>query len=245
MKKNSKINKLKVLKFILIITLALIFLFVLIFGLGGYNYYNKAVSKISLSEKVKQIQSDENFVKYEDLSTDLINATIAVEDHRFRDHGAIDIIALGRAIFSNIKAGAAVEGGSTITQQVAKNLYFMSDIYNRDRKIAELILSYHLEKSYSKEEIFELYVNTIYYGNGYYGIKAASNGYFNKEPEDLTLSEATLLAGVPNAPSVYAPTVNMELCKSRQSKVISSMVKYKYISQDQANDIVLGANFIE
>ncbi|MBP3707380.1 MAG: transglycosylase domain-containing protein [Clostridia bacterium] len=245
MKKNNKIDKLKVLKFILITMLALIFLFVLIFGLGGYNYYNKSISQIPLSEKVQQVQSDKNFVKYEDLSPDLINATIAVEDHRFREHGSIDIIALGRAIFSNIKASAAVEGGSTITQQVAKNLYFMSDIYNRDRKIAELILSYHLEKNYSKEEIFELYVNTIYYGNGYYGIKAAANGYFNKDPKDLTLSESTLLAGVPNAPSVYAPTVNMELCKSRQSKVINSMVKYKYISQDQANDIVLGANFKE
>lgn len=245
MKKNNKTNKLNVLKFMLIIILALIFLFVLIFGLGGYNYYNKAISKIPLSEKVKEVQSDENFVKYDDLSPDLINATIAVEDHRFREHGALDIISLGRAIFSNIKAGEAVEGGSTITQQVAKNLYFMSDMYNRDRKIAELILSYHLEKNYSKEEIFELYVNTIYYGNGYYGIKDAANGYFNKDPKDLTLSEATLLAGVPNAPSAYAPTVNMELCKSRQSKVINSMVKYKYISQDQANDIVLGANFKE
>lgn len=243
MKKNNKIDKLKALKFVFIIMLSLIFLFVLIFGLGGYNYYNKSISKVPLSEKVQQIQSDKNFVKYEDLSPDLINATIAVEDHRFREHGSIDIISLGRAMFSNIKAGAAVEGGSTITQQVAKNLYFMSDIYNRDRKIAELILSYHLEKNYSKEEIFELYVNTIYYGNGYYGIKAAANGYFNKEPKDLTLSESTLLAGVPNAPSVYAPTVNMDLCKSRQSKVISSMVKYGYLTQEQADEIPLGANF--
>lgn len=241
--KKRKINKFKVLRSIILVILLVTFFYGLIFALGGYNYYNQAISQEPLDTKVIAIQGNENFIKYEDLSPDLVNATIAVEDHRFRDHGSIDVVALGRAIFSNIKAGGAVEGGSTITQQVAKNLYFMSDLYNRDRKVAELILSYHLEKNYSKEEIFELYVNTIYYGNGYYGIKAAANGYFNKEPKDLSLSEATLLAGVPNAPSVYAPTVNMDLCKSRQSKVISSMVKYNYINQDQADKIVLGANF--
>ena len=225
----------------------IIFVVILVIGtitfLSGYNYYNKAVSEISLSEKVKQIQSKENFVKYSDLPDDLINATIAVEDHRYRDHGSIDFVAIARAIYSNIKSGKAVEGGSTITQQVAKNLYFMSDMYNKDRKIAELILSYHLENNYSKEQIFELYVNTIYYGNGCYGIKSASTKYFNKEPKDLNLSECTLLAGVPNAPSVYAPTVNLDLCKSRQSKVISCMVKYNYLTQDEAEKIVLGANF--
>ena len=186
------------------------------------------------------IRASENFVKYSDLPDDLINATIAVEDHRFRNHGAIDFIAIARAISSNLKAGNAVEGGSTITQQVAKNLYFMEEKDNFSRKSAELILSYHLEKNYSKEEIFELYVNTIYYGNGYYGIKEAANGYYNKDPKDLTLAECTLLAGIPNAPSVYAPTVNMELCKSRQSKVISSMVKYGYLTQEEANKIELG-----
>ena len=119
----------------------------------------------------------------------------------------------------------------------------MSDKYNRDRKIAELIMSSNLEKKYSKQEIFELYVNTIYYGNGYYGIRAASKGYFKKEPKDLTLSECTLLAGVPNAPSVYAPTANLDLCKNRQQKVIRSMVKYNYLTQEQADAITLGAGF--
>ena len=211
--------------------------------MGGYNYYNKAVSQISLEDKVKEVQYDENFVKYDDLPKNLIDATVAVEDHRFWEHGSVDIVSIGRAIFSNIKAGEAKEGGSTITQQVSKNLYFMEDKYNRDRKIAELIMSSKLESNYSKEQIFELYVNTIYYGNGYYGIKAAANGYFHKEPKDLTLSECTLLAGVPNAPSVYAPTANLELCKNRQAKVIRSMVKYNYLTQDEADKIALGANF--
>lgn len=230
----------KLIKKIILFIIIAIFLFFGIIWLQGYNLYNSAISQISLSEKVSEIQNDENFVSISELPDDLVNATIAVEDHRFREHGAIDIISIGRAISSNLKAKDMVEGGSTITQQVAKNLYFMTEKDNVSRKIAELILSYHLEKNYSKDEIFELYVNTIYYGNGYYGIKEASNGYLNKVPKDLTLDEATMLAGIPNAPSVYAPTVNMDLCKNRQAKVIRSMVKYGYITQEQADSIKLG-----
>ena len=226
-------------KFLLFILITILIILALI-GLQGYNLYNSAISQVSLSDKVNEIRNNENFVKYSDLPDDLVNATIAVEDHRFRDHGAIDIVSIGRAIFSNIKAQNLVEGGSTITQQVAKNLYFMENTDDISRKVAELIMSYHLEKNYSKEDIFELYVNTIYYGNGYYGIKDASNGYLKKEPKDLTLDESTMLAGIPNAPSVYAPTVNMDLCKKRQAKVIRSMVKYGYISQDEADKIKLG-----
>ena len=233
----------KLLKKIIIITIVVIALAITVLGLGGYNYYNKAVSQKHLNVKVAEVQADENFVKYADLPKDLIDATIAVEDHRFWEHGSVDIVSIGRALFSNLKAGEAVEGGSTITQQVSKNLYFMNDKYNRDRKIAELIMSSKLEKNYSKEQIFELYVNTIYYGNGYYGIKAAAKGYFNKEPKDLSLAECTLLAGVPNAPSKYAPTVNLELCKNRQAKVIRSMVKYNYLTQAEADKIELGAGF--
>ena len=226
-------------KFLLFILITILIILALI-GLQGYNLYNSAISQVSLSDKVNEIRNNENFVKYSDLPDDLVNATIAVEDHRFRDHGAIDIVSIGRAIFSNIKAQNLVEGGSTITQQVAKNLYFMENTDDISRKVAELIMSYHLEKNYSKEDIFELYVNTIYYGNGYYGIKDASNGYLKKEPKDLTLDESTMLAGIPNAPSVYAPTANMDLCKKRQAKVIRSMVKYGYISQDEADKIKLG-----
>ena len=230
----------KLIKKILIFVLIIIFIILASIGLQGYNLYNKAISKVSLADKVSEIRNDENFVMFSDLPDNLVNATIAVEDHRFKEHGSIDLISIGRAITANIKAKDAVEGGSTITQQVAKNLYFMTEKEDISRKSAELILSYYLEKNYSKEEIFELYVNTIYYGNGYYGIKEASNGYLNKEPKDLTLDEATMLAGIPNAPSVYAPTANMDLCKKRQAKVIRSMVKYGYITQDEADKIKLG-----
>ena len=163
----------KLIKKILIFVLIIIFIILASIGLQGYNLYNKAISKVSLADKVSEIRNDENFVMFSDLPDNLVNATIAVEDHRFEEHGSIDLISIGRAITANIKAKDAVEGGSTITQQVAKNLYFMTEKEDISRKSAELILSYYLEKNYSKEDIFELYVNTIYYGNGYYGIKEA------------------------------------------------------------------------
>lgn len=228
------------LKKLLLLLLTLAIIFVIYFLMCGYPLYKKAIKEKPLANKVSEIRSNENFVSYNDLPKNLVDATVAVEDHRFWNHGAIDPLGIARAMFSNIKAKEAVEGGSSITQQVAKNLYFMEEKENFNRKSAELIMSYEIDKTYSKEEIIELYVNTIYYGNGYYGIRSASKGYFNKEPKDLTLDECTLLAGVPNAPSVYAPTANMDLCISRQKKVIQDMVKHGYITQDQADKIKLG-----
>ena len=117
----------KLIKKILIFVLIIIFIILASIGLQGYNLYNKAISKVSLADKVSEIRNDENFVKFSDLPDNLVNATIAVEDHRFKEHGSIDLISLGRAITANIKAKDAVEGGRTITQQVAKNLYFMTE----------------------------------------------------------------------------------------------------------------------
>lgn len=227
----------KVIKRILIIILLIIIFIVAGFVYKGHELYKQALEKISISDKVAEIKSDENYTKLEDMSEFYKDAVIAVEDRRFYEHGAIDPIALARAIYSNIKAKELREGGSTITQQVAKNLYFISEETVVRRKIAEMFMAIELENKYSKEDILELYINTIYFGEGYYGIKQASNGYLNKEPKDMNLAEATMMAGVPNAPSVYAPTINTELCKQRQNKVISSMVEYEYISQEQADSI--------
>lgn len=136
-----------------------------------------------------------------------------------------------------------LEGGSTITQQVANNLYFIEEDVNPIlRKVAEIFVAFDLEKQYSKNEILELYINTIYFGDGYYGVKEACNGYLNKDPKDMTLYDATMLAGIPNAPSVYAPTVNPDLTRSRQEKVIQSMVKYGYLSQEEADKLILNDN---
>lgn len=219
----------------------LIIIVVIIVGsiivLNGKKMYEDAISEISLSDKVEQIRADSNFVKFDDLPKHYINAVIAVEDNRYTEHGAIDIIAIGRAIWTNITNFELREGGSTITQQVAKNLFFISESDAATRKVAEIFVAFDLEKNYSKGEIFELYVNTIYFGDGYYGIKEACNGYLNIEPSEMTLYDCTMMAGIPNAPSVYAPTVNPELTRSRQKKVISDMVEHGYLSQGEVDKL--------
>ena len=228
----------KFLKKLFLFILIVVLLIGSVIFLNGYKLYKNTIQNLSLSDKIKEIKSEDSYVSIKDVPDYYINAIIAVEDHRFRDHGAIDIISIGRAIVSNIKAKDFNEGGSTITQQVAKNLYFITEDDVISRKIAEILVGIDLEKNYSKDDILEFYINTIYFGEGYYGIKEASNGYYDKEPKDLTLYEATLLAGVPNAPSVYAPTVNPDLAKSRQEKVISSMIEHGYLSKEEANNIL-------
>lgn len=205
----------------------------------GHKLYKDALNIISLSEKIDNIKSDESYVNLSNLPVDYKNAVISVEDHRFYKHGPIDVIAIARAIVSNIRNGEFLEGGSTITQQVAKNLYFIStDSNSIYRKIAEIFMAYDLEENYEKDEILEFYINTIYFGDGYYGIEEACNGYLNKKAKDMSLYESTMMAGIPNAPSVYAPTANIDLTLSRQRKVISTMVENEYISQETANELL-------
>ena len=129
-----------------------------------------------------------------------------------------------------------MEGGSTITQQLAKNMYFGQD-KDLTRKVAEVFVAMELERDYSKEEIFELYVNAIYFGDGYYDVASASRGYFGKEPEEMSDYECTLLAGIPNAPSVYAPTKNPELAAKRQLKVLERMEVCGYFSTEEAETV--------
>ena len=228
----------KFIKKLLLIILVIVIIVGSIIFLNGYKLYKTTLDNLSLSDKIAQIKNDENYVYISDVPDYYTNAIIAVEDHRFKNHGAIDIIAILRATVSNIQAKEFNEGGSTITQQVAKNLYFISEDDVISRKIAEALVAFDLEKNYSKDNILEFYINTIYFGEGYYGIKEASNGYYKKEPKDMNLDEATMLAGVPNAPSVYAPTINPDLAKSRQNKVIRSMVEYGYLSQEEANKVL-------
>lgn len=227
----------KFFKKIILIVLLIVFIVGTIIILNGYKLYKTATSEISLSDKIAEIKSVDTYVTIADVPEYYKKAVIAVEDHRFEKHSGIDIISIGRAIVSNIQSKKLVEGGSTITQQVAKNLYFITEDDVISRKIAEIFVAIGLEKKYTKNDILEFYINTIYFGEGYYGIREASNGYYKKEPKDLTLYEATMLAGVPNAPSVYAPTVNPTLAKSRQGKVIHSMVEYGYLSEEEASKI--------
>lgn len=210
-----------------------------IFVFNGYQMYKDALDTISLSDKVAQVQKDDTYLNLEELPADYKNAVVSVEDRRYYNHGAIDIIGITRALVTNIKNMEFLEGGSTITQQVAKNLYFISTEENAAlRKVAEIFMAYDLEKNYDKDIILELYVNTIYFGDGYYGIQEACQGYLNKDAKDMTLFESTMMAGIPNAPSAYAPTVNLELTFSRQGKVISTMVENEYISQEEADKLI-------
>ena len=227
----------KIAKKILLFILIAIILVLTVFCIIGYSTYSSALKDEPLLTKIDSITSKDNFVKFSDLAEDYRNAVIAVEDHRFYDHGPVDFIAIARALYVNLTNWELREGGSTITQQVAKNVIFSQE-ETFTRKLGEIFAAYDLEKNYSKNEIFELYVNTAYFGDGYYGIYEASYGYYNKAPKDLNLDEASMLAGVPNAPSVYAPTVNPVLAKQRQQHVIKKMLEYGYISNEQANCIL-------
>lgn len=227
----------KILKRIIICIILIILFAVGIVTYKGYTIYKQALNEISVKDKVAEIQSQENYTKIEDLPEFYLNAVIAVEDHRFYDHGAIDIISIGRAVWTNIKSFELREGGSTITQQLAKNIYFTQE-KTALRKIAEIFMAFEIEKNCDKDEILELYVNTSYFGDGYYCVKEAANGYFDKEPIDMTEYESSMLAGIPNAPSVYAPTKNPDLAKQRQNQVLDRMVKYEYITEEEKQNIL-------
>ncbi len=228
----------KFIKFFLKIIIILIVVVGGIMTYQGYNMYKEAITKTSISKKIEEIkQEKEHYTKYEELPQDYINAIVAVEDRRFFEHNGIDMISILRAIGKDIKEMKLVEGGSTITQQLAKNTYFTQK-KEITRKIAEIFMAFEYEKNCTKEEIFELYVNTMYFGDGYYSVYDASQGYFNKEVKDMDLYECTLLAGIPNAPSVYSPTKNPELAKERQEQVLNKMVKYKYLKQEKADELI-------
>ena len=228
----------KILRNVLIIILAIILIVGLTLYIAGDNMYKNALAGSTLEDVIEEIQSDPNYIEYEDLPQNYINAVIAVEDHRFREHGAIDLVAIARAIYVNISTFSLREGGSTITQQVAKNIFYITEDNPVVRKSAEVLTAFDLENTYTKNDILELYVNTIYFGDGYYGIEEACQGYLNKDATEMTLADCTMMAGIPNAPSVYAPTANPDLTRDRQEKVISSMVEYNYLSETDADSLI-------
>lgn len=198
----------------------------------GYGLYKNAVQEESLEETVAEIRRQENFTSLEEMPETYVQAVVSVEDHRFYDHFGLDLIAIGRAVVNDIKAGRYVEGGSTITQQLAKNLYFSQE-KTMSRKAAEVFLALEIEQKYTKDEILELYVNSIYFGDGYYSVGEASEGYFGKPASEMNDYECTLLAGVPNAPSKYTPSKNLALAEKRQQKVISRMEACGYITEEE------------
>lgn len=204
----------------------------------GYIEYKNALQAKPLDICMEEIFQKENFVPSEDIPYIYKEALIAVEDHRFYRHPGVDILATGRALVHDIQAGGFVEGGSTITQQLAKNLYFTQE-KTITRKISEVFMALKIESEYMKDEILDLYINSIYYGDGYYSLKEAAEGYFNKEPAEMNNYECTLLVGVPNAPAVYAPTISIEMALKRQEQVLDTMVKRGIIEEKDKKVILV------
>lgn len=192
---------------------------------GQYYIYDGS------DELVYQGSSTSKWVDLEDINYNLINAVISIEDKNFYEHHGFDYLRIAKAMYLNIKNGKITQGASTISQQYVKNIYLDFDS-TWSRKIEEAFLTLELEVHYSKDEILEGYLNTINYGQGNFGIANASRYYFNKEPIDLTLEEALILAGIPNSPANYNPVANYELSIKRAKLVGQSMVQNGYITQD-------------
>jgi len=168
------------------------------------------------------------------MSPNLIKAVVSVEDQRFYEHSGVDAVRVAAAVVRNFEEGRRAEGGSTITQQLARQSFLSRDKTYR-RKLKEVILAAYIEKMYSKDEILELYLNKVYLGGGFYGVEAASRGYFGKPASDLGIPEAALLAGLIQLPSAYAPSVNLDRAVARRTVVLQAMLSARAIDQPTAD----------
>lgn len=211
----------KLIKKIVILTLVII---LILMGFGYYEY-KKTIEQNPITETIEAVQSRSNYTQYDEVTSTFLDAIVAIEDHRFYRHGGLDLISLTRALITNFINGSIEQGGSTITQQLAKNL-FLDYKQTLERKLQEMFIAYELEQRYTKEEILELYVNVIYYGDGNVGIYDASVNYFDTLPSQLTFDQATLLAGLPQAPSYYALSNNPEAARMRQDQVIHALSSF-------------------
>lgn len=227
----------------------------LVVAVGGtYFYLSENLPRISSLEDyrppvISTVFSDDNrkiaefykerrvVIPLSKMSPLLKNAFVAAEDGRFYKHQGIDLISIVRAFFKNMEAGTIVQGGSTITQQVAKS-FFLTPERSYRRKIKEAILAYRIDKQLSKDEILFLYLNQIYLGHGAYGVEAAAQSYFGKSAAELNLAECAMLAGLPQAPSRYSPFAHPERAKQRQIYVLNRMVEDGYITNIQATDAI-------
>ena len=196
-------------------------------------------------ELIALLRNDRNitYLTSDEIPQQVKDAFVSIEDKRFYKHGGFDPFAIVRASLSLISKNSISQGGSTITQQLARNIYLTHTV-RWERKVEEIFIAIALENKYSKDEILEFYINNIYYANGYYGIQAASRGYFSKDADELTLSETAFLCAIPNSPSLYDPLTNGENTLKRRDLILENMYKDGKISQEEyeealAEDIVL------
>lgn len=190
--------------FVIIILIALIFCG--FYAYQGYKIYQDVIEEKNIEQRVAELQSKEDYVKLDEIADVYVELVVESEDHRFYQHHGVDYIGLTRAMLTNLATWSYKEGGSTITQQLAKNLC-LSFEKSLDRKFAEVFIAWQLERDYSKNEILEMYLNITYLGEGNYGIKAASNYYYNVEPSQLTKEQAEVLVRTLKSPSVYNPSI--------------------------------------
>lgn len=220
-----------------------IFLIILCVCLCGYGYSKlntsleiNSANNISLYDNNNEVffqgTGTNKWVTLSEISQNVIDATISTEDKNFYKHFGFDIPRIIKAGYTNIISGKTKQGASTISQQYVKNLFLDFD-KTWERKWNEMWLTLNMEIHYTKDEILEGYLNTINYGHGMYGIEKAANYYFNKSAKDLSLAEASMLAGIPKSPANFSPLVNKELAKSRQSLILQNMVKNKYITEEE------------
>lgn len=215
--------------------------FIAIYGLYIYARYTTKLiiqnpNQFTIYDQNGDIVKDlsETWVELKDISPHVINATISIEDKNFYNHNGFDYLRILKSLYVNIKSKAAKQGASTITQQLAKNLYLTFD-KTWERKLKEAWLTIELESQYEKDDILEAYLNTINYG-GIYGIENASNYYFHKSAKDLNLAEASILAGIPKSPSNYSPIISEENAKRRQLLILDAMIAEEYITEEEKNE---------
>lgn len=208
-----------------LVLLAVVLLGAVAVAWRGHALYRRAVSERGIEEVVASVRARPGYVSIDDLPQTYLDAVVAVEDHRFYEHGGVDVISIGRAAWHDLTTLSLEQGGSTITQQLAKNLFLTQD-KELARKVAEVFVAWDLEARYDKREILELYVNTAYFGEGCYGIAEASRVLLGKPASEMTPVECTLMAGLPNAPSALAG--DAEAAEARRQVVVGQMEKYGY-----------------
>ena len=197
----------------------------------GWKLYRATQPELPAAQLYETLSAHPGFTTCDAIPQTYIDAVIAVEDSRFELHHGVDPVAIVRALWTDLRTRSLAEGGSTLTQQLAKNIYFTQEKHFA-RKAAELFAALDIEKHCSKQQIFEMYVNTIYFGSGCYGIAEAAEGYFGKTPAELTSAECVLLAGLPNAPSAYSPHSS-----PRSQVVLDRMVSCKKLTKTQAREL--------
>lgn len=222
----------RIIRLVLVIALVTVIAMCALTVWRGYGMYREALADRPISQAVEELRATDTYTELDELPQTYLDAVVAVEDHRFYEHGGVDPIAICRAAFNDLRTLSLREGGSTITQQVAKNLFFTQDKHF-ERKVAEVFMAFDLEARYSKREILELYVNSSYFGSGYTGIGQAAPGYLGCDPSDMSDYECALMAGFPNAPELFA--ADPQAADSRARVVVQQMEKYGFDPGDAAS----------